>query len=168
MQKFEQDENLQAEACRAIMNVSCGNPTFRKDMLEEGGLDAVTAAMINFPRSSFLQQCALGAIANLAYRHRGNIELNSDHELDVIATIVSAMKRFPTNAQIQMFACDCLYNIANGGGRNKEEHLKRVIVQKDGLSVLGNAAKYGNRADNKYVQRKAGRALKLISGSILV
>jgi len=66
MGDFQNNPSLQCHCCSAIRGLAINNPNNQDQMMNEGVLDLIKAAMINQPSHAFVQENACGALWSLA------------------------------------------------------------------------------------------------------
>lgn len=109
--------------------VNFADPSQCDDIINNGGLQTVSMAMENFPSSTKLQVVAMAAVGVvLGVVKEARLLLISEyrHVLDIV---FQSMQIYPSEAQIQQYACSLLaLLIAEGEMREKEKEREGEIL----------------------------------------
>jgi len=153
MKKWHDNFLIQAEACRALQNISCfvSHETVVVPIVSIGGIEAVLSSMKTFPDVQSVQRSGCGALIVFIC----NKEDSAKHlvlKLGELSTVINAMKAFPNNVDIQKCVCMMLYEIS------RWSETKTGIGKAGGIVAIASAIE--NHPDSDDVQKCARKAMQ--------
>jgi hypothetical protein len=147
---------IQAEGFRALHNTAISDGAFVDAVIKIGVIEVILLGMRNFPDHQNVQISGCGVLYALCYKGQAIVE-KFVIEYNGIASIVSAMKRFPKKSLLQKWACGIL------GIISEIDTLCNKIVESGGLETLVTAIQNHKDESRPYsadIQKKARLAMK--------
>jgi hypothetical protein len=137
MIKFPSAE-VQSKACGALWSLSM-NPSYRKDVAQLGGCQAIVQAMLMHTSDEHLQVVALGALKVLSCHVAGKSSLVL---IDTSLIVSDIMETYAKNPTIQTEGCAIICNLATGVNKFVRPVTKNEInaIVKSILSLPESAA----------------------------
>ena len=174
MRTWRTSESIQAGGCRCITNMTCQFLQAKKSFAMIGGIESVLVAMRAFPKSQSVQCYGSGALMNMlvckqssssSYEPPENDSSPEDtaatmaerfvRDMDGIASVVAAMKKFPADAKIQLGGCGLFQNLAS---QNPE--FMKVMMQYGALGAVG--ASLESHPHDANIKSAAGSFMKKV------
>jgi len=162
MEKWSDNADIQAEACRVFLN-TCSPTTSSRNIAEAacavGALETILVAMRRFVDDAYLQRVACGALHALT-KNDAVAARRLVLDLRGAFTVVRSMRHFPKSKRLQMWACCAIDDWAQW------EVLHQWILDAGALvaldAVLVSYRDAGSVEDTA-IQDKARSALRILS-----
>lgn len=149
MKQFTGNTTLRFEACVFMGNLM-ENEVLIKQVLNEGGLEAVVSAMKDHPTNGYVQD-------NGCYALRRSLENSSTDygekvvKMGVVKLVVDAMNNHVESKAVLVHACTALCYFAE----DNDAH-RKIIIDAKGLVAVSNA--YSVHSDDVQVEQAATEA----------
>ena len=160
MRQWSDCSDIQAEACRAFLNIclDCGS-FICEAACGVGALEAILAAMQRFDNDAYLQRVGCGALHALT-KSCAKTARRLVRELRGAFKLVRSMRSFPQSRRLQMWAYCALADWAQW------EDLRQSLLDTGALSVIDQTIALFKDKDNLEdvaIQDKARNVLRILS-----
>ena len=157
MRRFQYNEDLQGCGCSCLQMLAFP-PSNRSKLAKCGAMEVVVSSLRVFPDSQFVHDGGCAALQNMLGQFKSDEALKRTadqfvYQLDGIGLVTDAMKKFPSEAELQANCCGLLWALAEG-----KKDFKKTIASTSAVGMAKeNMLRHANHAG---VQGAAGAFVK--------